>query len=153
MRALTVLPQGGWDEAPADQVTLDYDGRWRRRMALIGDDGLAFTLDLAEATELRDGDGLRLEDGRVIRVRAADEPVADIACDGPRALARIAWHLGNRHLPVQITDAGLRIRRDHVIEDMLRGLGADVAVGSGPFDPEGGAYGRGRTHGHDHAHG
>mgnify|MGYP002467778674 CR=1 FL=1 len=150
MRALRVLPAGSWAEEPIDQVTLDYDGRWRRRIALTGAGGTAFLLDLAEATELRDGDGLALEDGGVVCVRAADEPVIDIACAGPRDLARIAWHLGNRHLPVQITESGLRIRQDHVIADMLRGLGAEITPLDAPFDPEGGAYGRGRTHGHSH---
>ncbi len=151
-RASEILPKGSWEGAPADTVTLDYDSRFRRRIAMTADGGLAFLLDLAEATELRDGDGLRLDDGRIVAVRAAAEPVTDILCRDAHHLVRVAWHLGNRHLPTQILPDRLRIRQDHVIEDMARGLGATVERLEAPFDPEGGAYGKGRTHGHDHGH-
>lgn len=139
----------------ADAITLGYDDRYRRRIRLTSDGGLAFLLDLPQATELRDGDALELEDGRLIAVRAAAEPVADLTARDPHHLARLAWHLGNRHLPTQILEGApprLRIRQDHVIEAMAEGLGAAVARLSAPFNPEGGAYGHGRTHGHDHPH-
>ena len=147
-RALSVSPPSG---PCAGVVTLDYDGRWRRRAALATDDGLAFLLDLPEASDLRDGDALLLEDGRHILVRTAPEPLAAVAAATPQALARLAWHLGNRHLPVAIEAHRLLIRRDPVIEHMLEHLGATVAPVTEPFTPEGGAYGRGRTHAHTHS--
>ena len=137
----------------ADTVTLDYDSRFRRRIAMTGNDGTEFLLHLSEATELRAGCGLVLEDGRVIAVEAADEPVADIYSRDRHHLVRLAWHLGNRHLPTQIMADRLRIRQDHVIEAMAKGLGATVERLDAPFDPEGGAYGHGRTQPHDHGHG
>jgi urease accessory protein len=122
---------------------------------LVADDGGEFLLDLPEALVLREGDGLGLDDGTWLAVRAADEEVCDISCPTPEALARIAWHLGNRHLPVQVVAGGLRIRDDHVIVAMLEGMGAAVTRRKAPFDPEGGAYARGHTHahgGHGHHH-
>lgn len=150
-RAIERLTPDRWTGRSDDSVRLDYDGRWRRRVRLRSEAGLAFLLDLAEATELREGDGLKLEDGRIIRVHAAPEPVLDVHCGEPARLARIAWHLGNRHLPTQVLDDGetLRIRQDHVIESMLVTLGASPVRRLAPFNPEGGAYGRGRHHGHD----
>lgn len=136
---------------------LDYDDRHRRRMAMTGMRGLEFLLDLEEAFALRGGDALVLEDGRLIEVVAAPEQLIEIRCNDPYHLARVAWHLGNRHLLTQITGKGLRVRRDHVIEDMVKGLGARVIEIEAPFDPEGGAYaGGGHSHGdqmhHDHVH-
>jgi urease accessory protein len=114
---------------------------------------LDFLLDLQEAVALRGGDALVLEDGRLIEVIGAPEPLVEIRGTDPQHLVRIAWHLGNRHLPTQIVGKGLRIRRDHVIEDMVRGLGARVIPIEAPFDPEGGAYaGGGHVHGHGHEH-
>ncbi|MGF1660329.1 MAG: urease accessory protein UreE [Rubrimonas sp.] len=136
----------------AGTVTLDHDARWRRRAALTTDDGAPFLLDLAEARELRDGEALMLEDGRHVLVRAAPERLTAIGAETPAKLARLAWHLGNRHLPVAIEDGRLLIRHDHVVEDMLRGLGASLTAVEAPFQPEGGAYGHGRTHAHAHAH-
>lgn len=149
LRALSVAPPAG---PCAGAVTLDYDGRWRRRVALSTDDGLPFLLDLPEASDLRDGDALMLEDGRHILVRAAPEPLAAVAAPTLQALARLAWHLGNRHLPVAIEADRLLIRRDAVIEHMLEHLGATVAHVVEPFTPEGGAYGRARTHAHANSH-
>ena len=125
--------------------------RHRRRVALTTEGGLEFLLDLTTATVLRDGDVLRLDDGRGVTVRAAPEPLAEIRTAAPGRLVRIAWHLGNRHLPVMIEADRLLIRRDHVIEDMVRGQGGHVAHIEAPFDPEGGAYDRG-GHGHRHHH-
>ena len=107
-----------------DVVTLAYLDRHRRRIRFVGDSGVAFLLDLPRAHHLADGDGLELDSGGYVRVRAAAEPVLDIEAADPAGLLRIAWHLGNRHLPTQIAGKKLRIRRDHVIEDMVRGLGA-----------------------------
>src|SRR3954465_51976 len=154
IRATRVLPHHGWDQAAADTVVLGFDDRHRRRMAMTGTRGLAFLLDLESVVALRGGDALVLEDGRLIEVVAAPEPLAEIRCNDPQHLVRVAWHLGNRHLPTQITAKALRIRRDHVIEAMVRGLGARVIEIEAPFDPEGGAYaGGGHAHGHDdHAH-
>lgn len=163
MRATTVLAAGGWSGEAADSVVLDYDDRHRRRIAMKGVRGLEFLLDLPEAFMLRSGDALALEDGRLVEVLAAPEALVEIRARDPRLFARLAWHLGNRHLPTQILPNKLRIRRDHVIEDMVRGLGAHVVEIEAPFDPEGGAYAehvqtQGHAHGHhdharhDHAH-
>ncbi|MDO8978930.1 MAG: urease accessory protein UreE [Afipia sp.] len=161
IRATQVRPQVRWTEAAADTVVLGFDDRHRRRMAMTGTRGLEFLLDLKEAVALRGSDALVLEDGRLIEVVAAPEPLVEIRGTDPHHLVRVAWHLGNRHLPTQIVGKGLRIRRDHVIEDMVRGLGARVIVIEAPFDPEGGAYAGGghaahahQDHGHgDHSHG
>lgn len=152
IRAVQVRPQVRWTEAAADTVVLDFDDRHRRRMAMTGTRGLEFLLDLEEAIALRGGDALVLEDGRLIEVVAAPEPLVEIRGADPHHLVRIAWHLGNRHLPTQIAGKGLRIRRDHVIEDMVRGLGARVIAIEAPFDPEGGAYASGGHAGHSHDH-
>ncbi|MBB5052554.1 urease accessory protein [Afipia massiliensis] len=152
IRATQVRPQIRWTEAAADTVVLGFDDRHRRRMVMTGTRGLEFLLDLKEAVALRGGDALVLDDGRLIEVVAAPEPLVEIRGKDPHHLVRVAWHLGNRHLPTQIVGKGLRIRRDHVIEDMVRGLGARVIVIEAPFDPEGGAYAGGghAAHGHDH---
>jgi urease accessory protein len=147
IRATQVRAQHRWTQAPADTVVLDFDDRHRRRMAMTGTRGLEFLLDLENATVLRGGDALVLDDNRLIEVVAAPEPLAEIRGSDPHHLVRVAWHLGNRHLPTQITPNGLRIRRDHVIEAMVKGLGARVIEIEAPFDPEGGAY-AGGGHGH-----
>jgi urease accessory protein len=158
IRAVEVKPQHRWTEAPADTVVLDFDDRHRRRMAMTGTRGLVFLLDLENAVALRGGDALVLEDGKLVEVVAAPERLIEIKGADPHHLIRLAWHLGNRHLPTQVMPRALRIRRDHVIEAMVRGLGARVVEIEAPFDPEGGAYaGAGHDHGHeahthDHAH-
>ncbi len=155
VRATEVRGQHRWTESAADTVVLDFDDRHRRRMAMTGTRGLEFLLDLENAVALRGGDALVLEDGRLVEVVAAPEPLAEVRGADPVHLVRLAWHLGNRHLPTQITAKGLRFRRDHVIEAMVRGLGARVIEIEAPFDPEGGAYaGRGHGHGAEaHGHG
>jgi urease accessory protein len=155
IRATQVQGQHRWVEAAADTVVLDFDDRHRRRMAMTGTRGLEFLLDLETAVALRGGDALVLEDGRLVEVVAAPEPLLEIRGHDPFHLVRLAWHLGNRHLPTQIMGKALRIRRDHVIEEMVRGLGARVVEIEAPFDPEGGAYAAGaaaaQAHGsHDH---
>src|SRR5579862_2513036 len=150
IRATQVRGQYRWDEQPADTVVLDFDDRHRRRMAMTGTRGLEFLLDLENAVALRGGDALVLEDGRLIEVVAAPESLVEIRGTDPHHLVRVAWHLGNRHLPTQIIGKGLRIRRDHVIEAMVKGLGARVIEIEAPFDPEGGAYAEPAAHGHAH---
>ena len=152
IRATKVLGQHRWTHAAADTIVLDFDDRHRRRMAMTGTRGLEFLLDLEQAVALRGGDALVLEDGRLIEVVAAPEPLTEIRGSDPQHLVRIAWHLGNRHLPTQIMAKALRIRRDHVIEAMVKGLGARAIEIEAPFDPEGGAYAdAGHAHGHSHA--
>ncbi len=157
MHASQVLPFGTWDAACAvDRVLIDFDRRHRRRIVLSTEAGASVLVDLAQAARLRDGDGLLLDNGGVVLVRAQPEPLLDIHAHDADALVRIAWHLGNRHLPVQLLGAHLRIRRDHVIADMVRTLGGHVAEIEAPFDPEAGAYAGGHSHSHDdedgHAH-
>src|SRR5437899_12612779 len=108
IRATQVRPQHRWTQAPADTVVLDFDDRHRRRMAMTGTRGLEFLLDLEHATVLRGGDALVLDDNRLIEVVAAPEPLAEIRGPDPHHLVRVDWHLGNRHLPTQLTAKGLR---------------------------------------------
>jgi urease accessory protein len=151
IRAIEVKGQHRFKEAAADTVVLDFDDRHRRRMAMTGTRGLEFLLDLEHAVALRGGDALVLDDGRLVEVVAAPEPLVEIRSPDPAHLVRVAWHLGNRHLPTQITARGLRIRRDHVIEAMVQGLGARIIEIEAPFDPEGGAYAAAEAHDHGHA--
>ena len=156
-RAGKVLRDGDWDAArQVGTVTLAYLDRHRRRIVLADDAGLDFLLDLPDAVSLVHGDGLALDGGGVIKVMAANEDVADIVCDDAAHLARVAWHLGNRHLPVEVIPDELRLRIawDHVIAAMVEGLGAKATRARAPFHPEGGAYGQahGMAHGHGHSH-
>ena len=146
-RASEIKSAGTWNAAAAiDRVVLDADDRHRRRITLTGEGGTAFLLDLPQARALRDGDGLVLDDGSIVRVAGKPESLVEIAAASAQELARIAWHIGNRHTDVQVIGERLRIRRDHVLEEMLRGLGARLTPIEAPFDPEHGAYG----HHHDH---
>jgi len=153
-RAIAVHKGGNWPEEVAiDRVTLAFVDRHRRRLRLVADSGTPFLLDLARVQHLADGDGLELDDGGYVRVCAAPERVLEIEGDGPTDLLRLAWHLGNRHLPVQALDGRLRIRDDYVIAEMVEGLGGKVTRLSAPFDPETGAYaGAEQGHGHGHEH-
>jgi urease accessory protein len=149
-RASEIRTAGSWNAATAiDCVVLDAAERHRRRIVLTGECGTKFLLDLPHATALRDGDGLVLEDGSVVRVAGKPEPLVEIAAVSAPELARLAWHIGNRHADVQVVGDTLRIRRDHVLEDMLQALGARLTPVEAPFDPEPGAYGQ-HSHGHDH---
>lgn len=134
---------------PALSISLTYRERYRRRGRLRAEDGTEFLLDLAEATELPHGALLALEDGRLVQISAAPEPLARIT---GTSLPRLAWHVGNRHTPCQIEGDSLLIQRDHVLEAMLQCLGAKIDHLEAPFQPEGGAYGHGRTHAHAHSH-
>lgn len=128
----------------SDKVTLDLEARRKRRHVIETKTGERVLIDLPEVPHLKHGNGLELEDGRVIEVHAEPEELIEITTSDP---VRIAWHLGNRHLPTQIVGRKMRIRVDHVIEHMLEGLGCSLTKITVPFDPEGGAYG-----GHHHAH-
>ena len=140
-RAARAAAAGRWPAAEArGRVTLAWDDRHRRRLRLATDGGEAVLLDLERARVLRDGDGLALDDGGWIAVAAAPEPVAEARGPDPLFLARLAWHLGNRHVLAQFLDGALRFRDDPVIVDMAVRLGARVARMEAPFDPEPGAY-------------
>jgi urease accessory protein len=156
-RASEVRAASKWDAAAViDRVVLDADERHRRRVVLTGERGTTFLLDLPHAVALKDGDGLVLDNGAIVQVSGKPEPLVEISAAGPPELARLAWHIGNRHTDVQVVGDRLRIRRDHVLEDMLRGLGATVTPVEAPFDPERGAYAHGQhqhdRHDHHHHH-
>ena len=149
IRATAVHPAGTWTGPATDQVLIDFDRRHRRRIVLQTQAGAEILVDLPHAIRLRDGDGLAGPDGQIIRVVAKPEPLLEIHAHGAAELVRIAWHLGNRHLPVQLLDDRIRIRADHVIADMVYGLGGHAHAIEAPFDPEGGAYAGGHAHHHD----
>jgi urease accessory protein len=150
IRATSFIRAGHWSGVATDTVLLAYDDRHRRRFAMRGEGGLEFLLDLPEAAHLGDGDGLVLEDGRMVAVKAKPEPLLVVESRDAPHLARIAWHLGNRHTPAQIGNGRILIRPDHVLADMLAGIGATLSAVEAPFDPESGAYAGG---GHGHSHG
>jgi urease accessory protein len=161
VRRIHAIEPAGAGEAE-DSVRLDHDQRNRRRMVYTTEGGRAILLDMARPVHLRGGDLLRLEDGALVRVDAMPEALIGIHAHSTAELVRIAWHLGNRHLPTQLLpgpDGGtLRIRHDHVIAAMVEGLGGHCETVLAPFDPEGGAYetgggGHGHRHDQDHDHG
>jgi urease accessory protein len=152
LRVFHHCPEGEWpSDKAAGTLTLDYDSRHRRRLLLISDDGEEILLDLPKAVAMRNGDGLQLEDGRWVMVHADTELLLEIRHPDPAQLIRIAWHLGNRHLPTDIQHQILRIRPDHVIEHMLQRLGAEIRRVVVPFQPEGGAYGDHSHASHEHS--
>lgn len=143
------------EEKVADEITLDHQARHRRRIAMTADGGLAFLLDLEKAAILADGDAVKLEDGRLVRIKAAPEHLVEVTTANPLRLMKVAWHLGNRHVPTEITESALYFAEDHVLLEMVRGLGAGVERVERPFRPEKGAYEAAEAHGghaHDHGH-
>jgi urease accessory protein len=154
LRAERVERSGRWPSARArGTVTLSYDDRHRRRLRLTSDDGEIFLLDLPQALVLAEGDGLALSDGSWLAVRAASEPLLEATAASTAHLMRLAWHIGNRHLPMQIEGERILLRDDSVIAAMLEGLGARLRRVSAPFTPEPGAYAAARhDHGDDHEH-
>lgn len=142
--ARQILRQNAADAT--DRIVLAYDERFLRRKRLTCDSGASVMVDLPETVSLDDGDALLTDDGRKLAIVAAEEPVVLVRGNLPR----LAWHIGNRHTPCEVTATHLVIRRDHVLEGMLKGLGADLTLTLAPFRPEGGAYGHGRTLGHNH---
>ncbi|MEJ2030937.1 MAG: urease accessory protein UreE [Maritimibacter sp.] len=131
-----------------DRVTLTYDERFLRRKVLTAGSGLRFLVDLEHTLSVGGHDAFVLDDGRKVLVVPAEEPLLAVSGDD---LVRLAWHIGNRHTPAQIEPDRILIQRDHVMADMLGKLGATISEVVEPFTPEGGAYGHGRTHGHDHS--
>ena len=149
-RAVAIKRAADWDRARAvDCVMLDAGDRNRRRIVLSCEGGTRILLDLPKPETLHDGDGLILEDGAVVAVCGLPEPLLEIAAKTRLELVRLAWHLGNRHTDVQIAGERLRIRYDHVLKDMVTGLGATAVPLRAPFDPEPGAP----QHHHEHGHG
>jgi urease accessory protein len=136
-----------------DRVVLDHGDRHRRRVAMRGLGGLGFLLDLPESTVLDDGDALILEDGRLVWIEAAPERLLEIRAPSDHALKRLIWHIGNRHIPAEIGTDAVWIAYDHVLAEMVRGLGGSAEAVERPFRPEGGAYSGGHAHGHDHPQG
>jgi urease accessory protein len=152
LRASRIEPAGHWPrEAERGSVTLDHDARHRRRLRLATDAGEPFLLDLPRAVAMNDGDGLALGDGTWIAVRAKAEPLLEVTAS-PELLCRLAWHIGNRHIPVAIEPHRILIRDDHVLADMLRLQGANLRSVNEPFVPERGAYGDHDHHASDHDH-
>jgi urease accessory protein len=148
-RTTSIKPAGQWDNSSAtDRVVLDAGDRQRRRIVLTGEKGTEFLLDFERPVTLHDGDGLVLDDGSIVLVAGEPEALVEVSAHGALDFVRLAWHLGNRHTDVQIVGGRIRIRRDHVLEDMLRGLGAHLKPLEAPFDPETAA-----PHGHGHSHG
>jgi urease accessory protein len=136
----------------ADTVVLDHEGRHRRRVALKGEGGLDFLLDLDKAAALADGDAVRLEDGRLVEVRAAPQALLEIRAENPLRLMRAAWHIGNRHTPAEIGADAIWIEDDHVLAEMVRGQGCTATPVRRPFRPERGAYEHDCGHDHGDAH-
>lgn len=141
-----VRASGDWSNA-AERCVLTYDERFLRRKRLSCESGFQFLCDLEKTTSLEEGDALELDDGRFVEIVAASEPLYEVSGSD---LARLAWHIGNRHTPCQIGEHALLIQRDKVIGHMLEHLGATLSEVERPFTPEGGAYGHGRTHSHEH---
>jgi len=143
-----IADAGTWDRARAvDRVVLGADDRLRRRVVLTTEKGTKLLLDFAQPMMLRDGDGLVLDDGSVVAVAGQAERLIEISAKVPADFVRLAWHIGNRHTDIQFIDRSFRIRRDHVLEEMVKGLGAITKPVEAPFDPEPAA-----PHGHDHSH-
>jgi urease accessory protein len=149
-----ILRAGSWPLDTADDtITLSYDERHRRRLRYVAEGGTQFLLDLPRATVLASGDGLKLEDHRIVCVTAAPEQLVEITAPDAATLIRLAWHIGNRHLPAQLEPQRILIREDAVIVTMLRGLGATVNPIVAAFTPESGAYSAASPHLHPvHAH-
>jgi urease accessory protein len=153
-RATRIQAAGSFDATSAvDRVVLDADERHRRRIVLSGEKGTKFLLDLDHAVALKEGDGLVLDDGAIVSVAGKPEPLVEIEAQSALDLVRLAWHLGNRHALVQILGTKLRIRRDHVLESMVAGLGGKLTPIEAPFEPEAGAHAHAPgEHDHDHVH-
>jgi urease accessory protein len=150
LRVTSIKHFGDWDNASrCDRVVLDAGDRNRRRIVMTAEKGTEFLLDVEKPVRLRDGDGLVLDDGTIVLVAGETEKLIEISAGNALDTVRLAWHLGNRHTDVQIVRDKIRIRRDHVLEDMLRGLGAHLAPLDAAFDPESPTP----SHGHDHHHG
>ena len=150
-RISAIRPSGNWPVGAAiDRVVLNADDRQRRRIVLTGEKGTTLLLDFEKPVTLRDGDGLVLDDGSIVAVAGEAEQLIEVRAKAPLDFVRLAWHIGNRHTDIQFIDKSFRIRRDHVLEEMLKGLGAMTTPVDAPFDPEPAAPHGGGHHQHDH---
>ncbi|HXF52584.1 MAG TPA: urease accessory protein UreE [Hyphomicrobiaceae bacterium] len=141
LRAVAVQTLDSESGPVLDSITLEYRARCRRRGLVMTDTGRELMLDLGQVTRLRDGEVLALESGGgCIRVHAALEDLLEVRAPDRSSLARLAWHIGNRHVPAEIAADAIYIEADHVLEEMLIGLGAETSRVRRPFEPEGGAY-------------
>lgn len=152
-KAIAFQRAGAFKSAPIGTITLDHDERHLRRKMLTMDAGGTVLIDLKSTVALGDGDALELENGDLIKIIAAPENLFEITAKTPEHLSRLCWHIGNRHLPAQIERDRVLIRHDHVIGEMLNGLGATIKNIKAPFVPERGAYHTENTHNHGHGHG
>lgn len=153
IRATSIIRNESVDEDRiVDVITLDHGDRHRRRIVLHADGGTSFLLDLDKADVLEDGDGILLDSGWLVQVRAAPEKLIEIRTEDPLDLLTLAWHIGNRHVPAEITREAIYIAYDHVLLDMLQGLGAQTAIVERPFRPVRGAYHHHEHGGHSHHH-
>lgn len=148
IRALAIVRAENGLLKTSDVVVLDHIDRRRRRLAVESVKGLAILLDLPHVPDIQAGDYLKLEDGRLIEVVAAAEHLCEIKAATAHHLMQLAWHLGNRHILTEIRAQALRIKADHLIEDMLRGLGARLRHIEAPFQPQSGAYAAPPAHHH-----
>jgi len=159
IRATSIIRRDAVDsDRIVDIITLDHGDRHRRRIMLNADGGTAFLLDLDRADVLEDGDAIRLDSGWFVEVKAAAERLIEISTEDPLDLLTLAWHIGNRHVPAEITNEAIYIAYDHVLLDMLHGLGAMTEIVERPFRPVRGAYhqhepGGHSGHHHGHSHG
>ncbi len=162
-RAISVVRKAAVkQDRVVETLTLDHEDRNRRRVALKGDGGQDILLDLDKPTALNDGDAVKLEDGSLVLIKAAAQKLIEITAENPLRLARVAWHIGNRHTPAEITATAIYIEHDHVLAEMVRGQGCAMADVERPFQPERGAYDHDHAdcghdhhghHHHDHGHG
>lgn len=151
-KAIAYQRQGALTATPIGTITLDHDERHLRRKLLTMDGGGTILVDLPATVSLAEGDALCLENGDLVKIIAAPEDLYEITADTPEHLSRLCWHIGNRHLPAQIERHRILIQSDHVIKDMLTGLGANVKDTKAPFVPERGAYHTDASHDHGHGH-
>ena len=162
-RAISVVRKAAVkQDRVVETLTLNHEDRNRRRVALKGDGGRDILLDLDKPTALNDGDAVKLEDGSLVLIKAAAQKLIEITAENPLRLARVAWHIGNRHTPAEITASAIYIEHDHVLAEMVRGQGCAMADVERPFQPERGAYDHDHAncghdhhghHHHDHGHG
>jgi len=157
IRATSIVRRDAVDsDRIVDIITLDHGDRHRRRIVLNADGGTTFLLDLDKADVLEDGDAIRLDSGWLVEVKAATEKLIEVSTEDPLDLLTLAWHIGNRHVPAEISKGAIYIAYDHVLLDMLHGLGARTEVVERPFRPVLGAYHQhehGGHSGHHHGHG
>ena len=148
-----VRPHDSYGTKVAGRLVLPFDARQKSRQLATLDTGEEVALVLPRGTVLRGGDFVVTSDSRVVEVVASPEPLLHVVCASPEALARAAYHLGNRHVPVQVGEGWIRLAKDHVLEVMLQGLGATVSAVEAPFEPEAGAYGAHHRHDNESGHG